>query len=240
MENQKAFVLVAEDDTSTRASLVEFLTSNGHEAAGVRNGAELLRRISEKPRPDLIILDLVMPVVSGWEVLAVREANPAFLLIPVIVISGEVQAPPEIGPTAFLPKPVRLERLRVVINEILEQPDPQRAPRRSEPWSVDRVNQNLIRNSFGHVVAFVASAREARRIIAAVNGASQLSTQALEQGIIDKGLECLYDLNRYEVDADYRKQLDETNGRDSIQARRREVASMLEMMSFTPRAQSAH
>jgi hypothetical protein len=58
------------------------------------------------------------------------------------------------------------------------------------------------------------------------------ATEALENGIIDKALECLYQLNRYDSDEEYRKSLGGEAGLSAILARRREIASLLESMRF--------
>jgi CheY-like chemotaxis protein len=235
VEESKSLVLVAEDDPSIRGGVIHFLELEGHEVVGVADGAALLQKIRGGRRPDLVVLDLEMPVLSGWEFLAIREADPVLLLIPVIVISGEASPPAEIGRNACISKPVRWDELRELVDTILDQshPDPKRIPRRTEPWSVDERKPNVVRNSFGHVVAFVASSAEARRLVAAVNGISRISTDALEQGIIDKGLECLYDLNRYDTDEDYRRALGGEAGHASILSRRREIVSLLEQMAYS-------
>ena len=58
------------------------------------NGADVLQKIRVTlRRPDLILIDLKMPVLGGWDFLAVREGDP----FPVIVLSGERDSPPEIA-----------------------------------------------------------------------------------------------------------------------------------------------
>ena len=85
----------------------------------------------------------------------------------------------------------------------------------------------MVRNSFGHAVAYFGSDREARRVTAAVNAVSQISTAALESGIIDKGLECLYELHRYDTDSAYRDEIDRGSGFSSLLETREEVAKLL-------------
>ncbi|HTR04995.1 MAG TPA: response regulator [Thermoanaerobaculia bacterium] len=235
-DKRGALVVVAEDDAGIQSALVAALEGDGHEAIGVPDGAALLQAIRNGRRPDLVVLDLDMPVLNGWEFLAIRESDPTLLLIPVIVVSGEATPPPEIGRNACLAKPIRVREFRELVDTILDQanPDPARAPQRTEPWSVDPARPNVVRNSFGHVAAIVATAAEARRVVAAVNGTSRLSTDALEQGIIDKGLDCLYDLDRYDADDDYRRRLGGRKGRAAILARRQEIASQLARIAFSP------
>jgi CheY-like chemotaxis protein len=229
-ETARPLLLVADDDAAARSSLAEALQIEGYEVMGVPNAAVALQKIrGGGRRPDLILLDLRMPVLNGWEFLAIREGDPVLQLIPVIALSGEDDPPSGIGREAFLAKPVDLARLKKMIARVLEEsrPDPQRLPRRTEPWSVAGNKPNVIRNAFGHVVSYVASEQQARRIVAAVNATSRISTEALEAGIIDKGLDCLYQLHRYETEPDFQKDLDARVGRDGIVARRAEIATML-------------
>ena len=235
MSALKPYLVVAEDDESVRRLLVRTLEEFGYEAVGVANGAAALAKIrGGNRRPDLIVLDLNMPVLNGWEFLAVREGDPVLLMIPVIVLTGETRTPPEMGHSAFLTKPVDSESLKATVARILEEanPDPERAPRPSEPWSIDGSQRTYVRNSFARVVAVLASEREARRVVAAVNGVSRVSTSALENGIIDKGLECLFQLHRYDTDDGFRKELDAGAGLASVLARRDEIARLLD--SATP------
>jgi two-component system cell cycle response regulator DivK len=229
MSRSKPRILVAENDESSLKILLELLQSEGYEATGAVNGADALQKIRNGKRPDLILLDLDMPILSGTEFLTLRDADPLLLMIPVIVLSGMANEGLRIAPNSFLAKPVNPEKLKGLIERILGEanPDPERQPRSSEPWTLDGKRANILRNNFGQAVAFVASEREARRVVAAINGASRLSTDALEQGIIDKGLECLYQLHRYDTDESYRKEIDGADGRASLMTRRDEIARML-------------
>jgi CheY-like chemotaxis protein len=232
----RPLILLAEDDDSLRASITEVLDSEGYEIIATPNGAAALQKIrAGSRRPDLILLDLRMPILNGWEFLAVREGDPVLLLIPVIVISGDDERPrPELGPVVYVSKPIESAKLIQAVAEVLEEsmPDPERLPRRSEPWSVYEEKPSVVRNRFGRIVAYVRSNREARRLVAAVNGTSRISTEALESGIVDKGLECLYSLNRYDTDEEFRVQLDAGSGLADVISRRAEIAAMLRTMAF--------
>jgi DNA-binding response OmpR family regulator len=192
---------------------------------------EALSRIrSDERRPDLVVLDLNMAAMSGWEFLAARKKDPVLLLTPVLIMSTEAEVPPGISSEMFLQKPFGFERFLQTVGRVLEwsSPDPERFPRASEPWTVDDQDPRVVKNAFGQAVAFAASEREARRLVAAVNGVTRISTEALEQGLVDKGLECLYELNRYETDDLFRTEIDGHRGLESIQIRRREIAAALE------------
>ncbi|MDP2056125.1 MAG: response regulator, partial [Acidobacteriota bacterium] len=82
-----AAVLVAEDDDDLRGVLTAALTRNGHRVLQARDGAEALAAIDREP-VDLLVLDLVMPNIDGYEVLARLKSNPKDARIPVVVVSG--------------------------------------------------------------------------------------------------------------------------------------------------------
>ena len=227
---RKPLVLVAEDDDGFRSTLKSALQLEGYKVEGVRSGKEAFRRIrSEERRPDLVVLSLNLADMGGWDFLAARQKDPVLLLTPIIVMSTETEVPREISPEMFLQKPFGFERFLQIVARILEwsSPDAERLPRTSEPWGLDERDPHVVKNSFGQPVVFAASAREARRIAAAVNGVTRISTEALEQGIVDKGLKCLYELNQYETDDAFRTEIDSGLGLESIRKRRQEIASTL-------------
>jgi hypothetical protein len=175
------------------------------------------------------VLSLNLADMGGWDFLAARQKDPVLLLTPIIVMSTETEVPREISPDMFLQKPFGFERFLQIVARILDwsSPDAERRPRTSEPWSLDDRDPHVVKNSFGQPVVFATSSREARRIAAAVNGVTRLSTEALEQGIVDKGLKCLYELNRYENDDAFRTEIDPGDGLESIRKRRQESAATL-------------
>jgi CheY-like chemotaxis protein len=80
-------VLIIEDDPAIRESLAELLQEVGYGVSEARNGAEGLRQAAEE-RPDLILLDLMMPAMNGWEFRAAQREDASLVDIPVIVISA--------------------------------------------------------------------------------------------------------------------------------------------------------
>ena len=81
--------LVVDDNPATQAAIGAVLTQAGYAVVHVADGAEALAYLHREPLPALIILDLTMPVMSGWELLAERARDPALRSIPVLVMSGE-------------------------------------------------------------------------------------------------------------------------------------------------------
>ena len=93
-------ILIIDDDLPFRKSLAEFLRLQSHAVAEVDNGREGLARLRRGDRPDVILLDLHMPVVHGWQFLA-SFAQDRTLDMPVIVLSGEadlaLRSPPVVA-----------------------------------------------------------------------------------------------------------------------------------------------
>lgn len=105
-------ILVVEDDHSIRELLVELLQSEGHEVDSATNGLEGIRYLEVETRPDLILIDLMMPVMDGYTFRLEQMKHPAWSKIPVIVMSAEANAKDKMkqfGITTFLSKPVELE-----------------------------------------------------------------------------------------------------------------------------------
>jgi two-component system, OmpR family, response regulator CpxR len=106
-------VLLVEDDLELRDILQDVLEDEGYDvipAADGRQALEYLRNTSTGDEtPALLILDLMMPIVSGWQVLEAINEDPS-LQMPVIVVSASGRARPD-GVTAYLRKPFNLYEL---------------------------------------------------------------------------------------------------------------------------------
>lgn len=91
LDGSSVDVLVVDDDVCFAQSLVEEIAQFGFVAVAAANGAEALR-LAQDRRPRLILLDLEMPVMNGWQFLQRRRSNRALSRIPVVVISGVATA----------------------------------------------------------------------------------------------------------------------------------------------------
>jgi len=88
VEPTPRLVLVIEDDEATREAVTLLLTSEGCDVLTAANGRAALEVLRNGARPDLIVLDLMMPVMDGWQFRAEQKRDPALSKIPVLVISA--------------------------------------------------------------------------------------------------------------------------------------------------------
>jgi CheY-like chemotaxis protein len=123
---QKHFhVLVVEDHNDSREMLEEFLTEEGFTVETAVNGLQALERLRRGPRPDVVLLDLMMPVMTGWDLMARVEEEPALWGLPVIVVSGAGSTRPvPRGIIASIPKPLDLNLLMDTLARMRMSPGP--------------------------------------------------------------------------------------------------------------------
>ena len=118
-----ATVLVAEDDADLREVLAASLARSGHRVLQARDGAEALAAI-EREQVDLLVLDLVMPNIDGYEVLARLKSDNQHARIPVVVVSGAGDSSNELrslrlGANVFLTKPIEAAALTEEVTRLL-------------------------------------------------------------------------------------------------------------------------
>jgi CheY-like chemotaxis protein len=115
-------VLVVDDDPNIRRMIVAALKREGYDFLEAPNGREALD-VMRGEHPDVVVLDLMMPVLSGWDVLRERAADPALRAIPVIIISAnrdpEVATAVAQGICAFLPKPFDIGALSALVRSCI-------------------------------------------------------------------------------------------------------------------------
>ena len=119
-----ATVLVAEDDADLRGVLTAALSRNGHRVLQARDGAEALAAI-EREYIDRLVLDLIMPNIDGYEVLARIRASEHDAQLPVVVVSGADRSSNELrslrlGANVYLTKPVEAAALAEEVTRLLK------------------------------------------------------------------------------------------------------------------------
>ena len=123
--NTPATVLVVDDVEMNRDMMCALLEADGHKAAVAENGRLGLEMIKAQPY-DLVLLDVMMPEMNGYQVLEQMKSDPSLRDIPVIVLSaldeiGSVVRCIELGAEDYLPKPIDPVLLRARINACLEK-----------------------------------------------------------------------------------------------------------------------
>ena len=103
-------ILVVDDDPDIREALCELLEDEGYRAVSASNGKEALVYLSSKERPCIILLDLMMPIMDGWEFRRLQKNDARWSKIPVVVITAAgKQGAGSIAAERVLAKPLRVE-----------------------------------------------------------------------------------------------------------------------------------
>jgi CheY-like chemotaxis protein len=115
-------ILVVEDDTATRDALAMILSAQGFTVVGAANGQEALSVLRGESQPDLILLDLMMPIMDGWQFRREQARDPGLFAIPVVVLSADgnvQQKAASLRAADYLQKPVDVDSLLEVIQRQL-------------------------------------------------------------------------------------------------------------------------
>lgn len=105
-------VLIVEDDDDLREMMAQLLTLEGFRAETVANGRDALEYLRRADLPNLILLDLMMPIMDGWEFRRIQTEDPRLASLPVIVLSAlEPPRTADFGGALFLTKPLDFDRL---------------------------------------------------------------------------------------------------------------------------------
>jgi CheY-like chemotaxis protein len=122
----KPRVLVVDDVDDVRDMYVEYLNYLGFDAQGASNGRDAVRQAISR-RQALIVMDLAMPVLDGWEAIRILRADPRTRSIPIVVLTGQAQPEPlqramAVGATEVVVKPCLPAQLgRIVVSRLAQQ-----------------------------------------------------------------------------------------------------------------------
>jgi CheY-like chemotaxis protein len=115
-------IMVVDDDRDIRESLRRLLEEEGFDVQTCPDGLRALEalRAAGGDRPDLVILDLMMPVMDGWQFRVRQRADPGLADIPVLAISAGVRAKAAgVAANAYLEKPFRAEAFLREVTRVL-------------------------------------------------------------------------------------------------------------------------
>jgi len=102
-------VMIVDDETDIRESLREIFEDEGYEVTTAANGQEALERLAGGDVPCAMVLDLLMPLVSGNEVYSKMQADPRLAKVPVIISTSDPSRAP--SGVLIMKKPIDLDRL---------------------------------------------------------------------------------------------------------------------------------
>jgi CheY-like chemotaxis protein len=115
-------ILLVEDDFVLRMSLSELLTAEGFRVESCADGRDAYRRLHLPPRPDVILLDIMLPHLDGLELRALQRKSPQLASIPVVVITAydltQTNAD-ELGLSTRFSKPIDTDKLLLKLREIV-------------------------------------------------------------------------------------------------------------------------
>jgi CheY-like chemotaxis protein len=118
-------VLLVEDDFVLRSTLSELLALEGFRVECSADGRDAFRRLLQPPKPDLILLDIMLPHLDGFEFRALQRKFPGFAHIPVVVISAhdlDSSSLDELELRMAFRKPLDVERLLSTMRELTSPP----------------------------------------------------------------------------------------------------------------------
>jgi CheY-like chemotaxis protein len=111
-------ILIVDDDATIRMLLTVFLTRNGYTAVPLSHGLAALEHLQDEPQAELILLDMMMPVMDGAAFRRTQQDDARLASIPVIVISGaENIHAPALSADAYLPKPFDFDALLKLVEQ---------------------------------------------------------------------------------------------------------------------------
>jgi CheY-like chemotaxis protein len=108
-------ILLVEDDYDIRQTLKEVLELEGYSVVPASNGKEAIQTLEQIEKPSLILLDLMMPIMTGWEFLEAQQGDLRFADVPVIVVSAAGDKAKSAKAQAFVKKPIEVDSLLSLI-----------------------------------------------------------------------------------------------------------------------------
>jgi DNA-binding NarL/FixJ family response regulator len=118
-------ILIVDDDLGTRLSISDYLELSGYRVIAADNGQQALAMVEEF-QPNLMVTDIMMPQMNGYELVRRVRSSSVFRLLPVILLTARTQTQERIlgyqsGCDLYLPKPFELEELAAAIRNLLER-----------------------------------------------------------------------------------------------------------------------
>jgi len=119
MPSPRGDVLIVDDDPDIRDAVGECLRYEGYDVHSAADGRAALDRLEFGLKPDVILLDLMMPILNGFDVLSALRTRPEWKSIPVVIVSANrgYNADDLTGAVSILRKPVSVDRLLAAVEQ---------------------------------------------------------------------------------------------------------------------------
>ena len=148
-------ILVADDNLGTRLSVSDYLEMSGYSVIVAEDGQEALSKI-EKYHPHLLVTDINMPRMDGYELVKRLRQQPSFRLLPIVFLTERATTKERIegyesGCDVYLPKPFEMDELGAVIRNLVERqldrkvsfPDSRKASDRPSDWDSPSTQEKM-------------------------------------------------------------------------------------------------
>lgn len=116
-ESRCQSILVVEDDDDIRSAIVDLLETEGYSTESAINGKDALEKLSIIPKPCLVLLDMMMPIMNGREFLDKVMKDSHLAPIPVLIVSAVADKTNTEGSVGFLKKPIDIEVVLKVVGQ---------------------------------------------------------------------------------------------------------------------------
>jgi len=116
-------ILIVEDEDIIRENLKALLEMEGYPVFTACNGEDGLRTLRTMPRPCLVLLDLLMPIMNGMEFLEAKSHEDAIAAIPVCIVSGVAERPDMSKASGYIKKPIEFDGLLKFIRKFCSNSD---------------------------------------------------------------------------------------------------------------------
>jgi DNA-binding NarL/FixJ family response regulator len=169
-------ILIVDDDLGIRLSVSDYLELAGYSVVMAENGQNALAMVSQY-QPHLIVTDVTMPQMDGYELIRQVRRQPAFRLLPVIFLTARTNTDERIkgyqlGCDAYLPKPFELDELAAVVRNLLERSQMMESEWRLRMRSSETTEELALADKHHSTVALDLTPREQDVLAELVEGLS--------------------------------------------------------------------
>ena len=121
MTSAREGILLVEDHPDTSAALLHLLTERGYQVITAENGQQALDLLEGGARPKLILVDLMLPHVTGWELITYLQRDPELRFTPTIVITGVPKDQVQVVADAVFSKPLDFSELTTKVDQLVKR-----------------------------------------------------------------------------------------------------------------------